>query len=157
MTDKERKIFKWIYSIGCSSFTDKIISYLVNDCHMEEIRDYYCNDIVYYAIDNFGGNDIKIAFSELWAVSKNINLWTLLIGFGICDDNLAPLKKIVYKYFNTLEKLRKVNYRQLVELGIDKLDAIYFIDNLQYNFNEIDAVLNTNRVTIKPVNEDDNG
>lgn len=138
----------WINTVAPFSFTEQMVEYLISECHITEIKELYCNDVVCSILDDCRF-DLRPAFAEFWALSKNITLWDFLIGFGICSGIELDLKSIIDSKFNTLEKLSKVNYRQLINFGVEENIAKNFIENLDFSMNEMKAVLDTKRVIIK--------
>lgn len=152
MSNKE-KIFKWLESVGSEEFDELMIDYLIDKCGMEEIVNYYCNDMVSYAIENYSCKDkIQMAFAELWALSRNISIKNFLFAF-LTNTELRVINNIVDAGFDTLEKLRKVNYEELLNIpSIKESEAKNFIEEFNYYSNEMNAVLNTNRINIKRKN-----
>lgn len=155
ITHREHRIYKWIDTVGALGFGDSILNYLIFDCHMESIRDFYCNDNISYAIDNTNQKkNIQKAFADLWARSRNLNLWDFVAGFDLNGLGSRVIKVIVDAGYNTLEKLRKVNYEDLIKIqGIGEFRAKLFVEQMAYLTDEMDAVLATNRVSIKQPEE----
>jgi len=151
ITHREHRIHKWIDTIGAIGFGDSMLDYLIFDCHMESIKDFYCNDNIAYAIEHTNQKkNIQKAFADLWARSKNINLWDFVAGFDLDGIGSKVVKTIVDKGYDTIDSLRKVNYDELVCVqGIGEFRANTFIEKMLYISDEMDAVLSTNRVTIK--------
>ncbi len=148
VTHREHKIYKWIDTIGALGFGESMLNYLIFDCHMESIRDFYCNDNVNYAIEHTNSKkNVQKAFADLWARSRNISLWDFVAGFDLDGLGSRVIKTIVDAGYNTLEKLRKVNYEELVNIqGIGEHRAKLFVEQMAYLSDEMDAVLATNRV-----------
>lgn len=148
MTDKE-KIFKWVNSVGTKLFDSEMVEYLVHKCNMVDIVNYYCNDIVSYAIENYTDkNKIKEAFVDLWSRSRNIDFDKFLSGFLSIDSRV--INSIIDCGFDTLEKISKVNYRDIPEIySIKESEVKKFIEEINYYSNEMNAVINTNRINIK--------
>lgn len=148
ITHREHRIYKWIDTIGALGFGDALLKYLIYDCHFESIRDFYCNDNVNYAIEHTSlKKNTQKAFADLWARSRNINLWDFVAGFDLDGFGSRVIKTIVDAGYNTLEKLRKVNYEELIKIqGIGECRAKAFIMQMALVSDEMDAVLGTNRV-----------
>lgn len=151
ITHREHRIYKWIDTVGTLGFGESMLRYLIFDCHMESIRDFYCNDNIAYAIEHTNQKkNIQKAFADLWARSRNLNLWDFVAGFDLDGIGSRVIKLIVDKGYDTLEKLRKVNYDELVNIqGIGEFRATTFVEKMAYLADEMDAVLATNRVSIK--------
>lgn len=159
VTHREHRIYKWVDTVGALGFGDSLLNYLIYDCHIEHINELYCNDNITYAIEHTSlKKNVQKAFADLWARSKNINLWDFVAGFDINGIGSRVVKTIVDAGYDTLEKLRQVNYEQLMNIqGIGECRAKVFINQMALVKDEMDAVLSTNRVTIKQISEKKDG
>lgn len=151
LTHREHRIYKWVDTVGALGFGGSLLNYLIHDCHFESVSDLYCNDNVAYAIEHTNlKKNVQKAFADLWARSKNLNLWDFVAGFDLDGIGSKVVKLMVDAGYDTLEKLRQVNYRQLTDIqGIGEFRAKLFIEKMAYLTAEMDAALSTNRVTIK--------
>ena len=155
ITHSEHRIRKWVDTVGALGFGDSLLIYLIHECHFESIMDLYCNDNVNYAIEHTNlKKNVQKAFADLWARSRNLNLWDFVAGFDLDGIGSRVIKTIVDAGYDTLEKLCQVNYEELVNIqGIGEFRAKVFVEKTAYLSDEMKAVLATNRVTIKPVKE----
>lgn len=158
ITHSEHRIHKWVDTVGALGFGDSMLMYLIHECHFESIRDLYCNDNVAYAIEHTSlKKSTQKAFADLWARSKNLNLWDFVAGFDLDGIGSRVIKTIVDAGYDTLEKLSKVNYEDLVNIqGIGEFRAKAFVEKMAYLYDEMESALSTNRVTInqsEPVKE----
>lgn len=159
VTHREHRIYKWVDTVGALGFGESLLNYLIYDCHIEHINELYCNDNITYAIEHTSlKKNVQKAFADLWARSKNINLWDFVAGFDINGLGSRVVKTIVDAGYDTLEKLRQVNYEQLMNIqGIGECRAKVFINQMALVKDEMDAALSTNRVTIKQISEKKDG
>lgn len=148
---KEHRISKWINTVGALGFGSAMLNYLIYECHMDSIRDFYCNDNVTYALEHTNQKkNIQKAFADLWARSKNLELWNFVAGFDLDGIGSRIIKLITEAGYDTLEKLCKVNYEDLVNIpGIGEFRAKAFIEKMAYLSDEMLSTLETNRVSIK--------
>ena len=151
VTHREHRIYKWVDTVGALGFGESLLDYLIHDCHFEYINELYCNDNISFAIEHTSlKKNTEKAFADLWARSRNLNLWDFVAGFDINGIGSRVVKTIVDAGYDTLDKLRQVNYEQLMNIqGIGGYRAKVFIEQMALVKDEMDAVLNTNRVTIK--------
>lgn len=152
-TRAEHRIYKWIDTVGAIGFGDSLIQFLVYDCGITSIADLYCNRIISSAIEKTNQKkNLQKAVADLWARSREMNLWDFVSGFDIEAIGSKVVKLIVDAGFNTLESLRQVNYEDLIHInGFGESRINTFIDGMKLIEDEMDAVLNTNRVTIKEI------
>lgn len=150
VTNSEHRIRKWIDTIGALGFGDVMITFLVYNMHFEHVAELYCNENVAAAISKYSSpKNVQKAFADLWARSRNIPLYDFVAGFDLEGLGSRIIKLISDSGFDTLETLRKVNYSDLVNIeGFGELRANLFLEQIVMLSEEMDAVLNTGRVTI---------
>lgn len=155
LTHSEHRMRKWLDTVGALGFGDSLLMYLIHECHFESIADLYCNDNVSYAIEHTNlKKNVQKAFADLWARSRNLNLWDFVAGFDLDGIGSRVIKTIVDAGYNTLEKLCQVKYEELLNIqGIGEFRAEAFVKKMAYLSDEMKFVLSTNRVSIKPVKE----
>lgn len=145
------KIKTWTDTIigPCGFFFEDVIESLINEYHFENITDLYCinsaNDIIRDYESKGSAENVQLFFAILWGRSKNIRLEEFLIGLGF---NKFIVDKIKDSKYNALEKIRKVNYKELMNIGVKKEDAEEFVQQMIFLSDEIDSLLSNNLIGI---------
>lgn len=144
-----KKVRNWIDSV-LPEYDKTIVSELMANYHITDISELYCVNSVNKIISDFEADKaraekVKLFFSLLWSSSRLMTLSDFLGGFGV---NKKVVIKLMGSGCDTLEKIRQVNYGQLLKMGVEQGDAEAFIDDMVYLSDEMDAVLNTNMVRI---------
>ena len=152
-TTPKAKIRRWSYFLMGDAYLEEFLSYLFGDCKIKisEIKDLYCNDTVSLIIESApdGLRDvIKLFFSMLWAMSKCCTLEKLLSGLGF---DLDLIRLLIKSGYDKLSKIKKVNYEQLIELGVSENEAKEFIEDMIYLSDEMEELFKTNRVSLNPL------
>jgi len=126
-----------------------LMNFLVYDCGITEISDLYCNDVVSKVISKTTKKKAtQTAFANLFASSK-LKLEDFVSGFDIPNIGSKVVKLVIDSGFDTLEKLRKVKYNELVSIdGIGPERANFFIENMNLLSDMMDSVIETKRVVI---------
>ncbi len=150
----EHRIMKWMDTVEVLGFGPAIIEYLFREKQMIFIKDYYCQKNFMKAIAGTNKKKtIQKAFADLWARST-ISLEDFVAGFDIPTIGSKVVKLLIDAGYNSLDKLRKVNYNDLLAInGIGEERAKIFIEYMQELTDEMDDVLKTNKVKIKEVEE----
>lgn len=146
----EHRIHKWIETTGALGFGPSTIDYLFYEMGYTHIHEYYCSDNISKAIYNTNKKKaLQKAFAELLARSAKIKLEDFVSGFDIPTIGSKVVKLLVDSGYNTLDKLRKVKYDELIKIdGIGPERAKIFVEEMIRNYEAMDAVLETNRVSI---------
>ena len=74
----------------------------------------------------------------MWECSKKIRITDFLIGLGLNKQ----IVDIICSKYSSLEEIRKVNYEELLSLGVEKNEAKEFIERMIYLSDEMDFLLN---------------
>ena len=134
------EVYNWL-----KEFSDNMI----DEYHIDSIIDFYCIYAVRSIIAKYEKKDdinsAQIFFSYLWSRSKNLKLEEFLIGLGF-DKNLV--NQIIFSEYNTLEKIRKVNYKELMDIGVKENEAKEFTEQMIYLSDEIDSLLHSGLIRI---------
>jgi DNA ligase (NAD+) len=145
----EHRLSKWLEMTGAMGFGPAIIDYLYYTVGINHIHQLYCENELKLALSATNKKKvIQKAFAELWARNK-IKLEDFVSGFDIPTIGSKVVKLMVDAGYDTLEKLRKVNYNSLIEIdGIGPERAKIFIEYMVELQDTMDAVLNTNRIVL---------
>lgn len=140
------KVEIWINTIMNSHCSDDFAESLLNDYHIEDVSTLYCVNAVNDIIGSYNKTkDVQLFFATLWEYSKNIHVDEFLIGLGF-DKSLVD--KIISSGYDTLEKIRKVNYEGLISIGVKEKDAGEFIEQMIYLSDEIELLLNNKLIKV---------
>jgi len=150
---KSHRIEKWIDKLNIKGFGPATIS-LLKEAKVQNIADLYADDL----LDNILKNTnlkaaIKKSFSNLYAI-KEVELEKFVGAFDIDNVGEKVVKLMVDAGFDSLEKLREAKEEKLVKIegiGIDRANSL--INGLKELKDEMDDVLNTNKIFIKEKTE----
>lgn len=136
-------IKKWIETLVSKFYySEAVIDFLTNECHIERPSELYCvnniNKIIGDCKNEKAAYNLKIFFAALWEYSKKIRITDFLIGLGLNKQ----IVDIICSKYSSLEEIRKVNYEELLSLGIEKNEAEEFIERMIYLSDEMDFLLN---------------
>lgn len=136
-------IKKWIETLVSKFYySEAVIDFLTNECHIERPSELYCvnniNKIIGDCKKEKAAYNLKIFFAALWECSKKIRITDFLIGLGLNKQ----IVDIICSKYTTLEEIRKVNYEELLSLGVEKNEAEEFIERMIYLSDEMDFLLN---------------
>lgn len=145
----EHRLSKWLEMTGAMGFGPAVTDYLYYTVGINHIHELYCEDKFKLAVSATNKKKaIQKAFAELWARNK-IKLEDFVSGFDIPTIGSKVVKLMVDAGFDTIEKLRKVNYNSLIEIdGIGPERARIFTESMVELGDAMDAVLNTNRIVL---------
>ena len=144
-------IRKWIETLMLPDLSyccdDKLIDDLMNKYHISDISSLYCintiNDII--STSEKDADRLKAFFAFLWSKSVILNVRIFLSALGF---EKSILDKLISSEYDTLEKIRKVNYEELVDIGVKKCEAKDFVEQMVYLSDEIDFLLGNNMIRI---------
>lgn len=148
------RVKTWVNSVleRCNYVYDcklkKFAENLIDEFHIENISDLYCINVANNIIRKYEEkSDIKKAelfFATLWSASKCLWPKHFLIGLGFDKD---LVNKIFNAGYDTIEKMVKVNYEDLVNIGVEEKEAKNFVEQMIYMSDEINFLLD-NRMII---------
>ena len=146
----EHRVHKWIEMTGALGFGPSTLDYLFYEMGYTHIHEYYCSNNIAEAISKTNKKKaLQKAFAELLARSTKIKLEDFVSGFDMPTIGSKVVKLLVDAGYNTLDKLRKVKYDELIKIdGIGPERAKIFVEEMIRNYDAMDAVLETNRVSI---------
>ena len=136
----------WINTIMNSHCSDNFVESLLNNYHIEDVSTLYCVNAVNDIIGSHNKTkDAQLFFATLWECSKNIHIDEFLIGLGF-DKSLVD--KIINSGYDTLEKIRKVNYEGLISIGVKEKDAGKFLEQMICLSDEMELLLNNKLIKV---------
>lgn len=145
----EHRIYKWIDTTGALGFGPSLLNYLIYEAGMTQIHQYYCEKEFVKALEGYNRKKaMQKSFAELWARNK-MSLEDFVSGFDIPTIGSKIVKLIVDEGFDTLEKLREIEFDTLIKIeGIGDIRAKIFKSSMEELSDLMDALLDTNRVKI---------
>lgn len=150
---KSHRVEKWIDKLNVKGFGPATMD-LLKEAEVQDIADLYADDL----LDNILKNTnlklaVRKAFGNLYVI-KEIELEKFVGAFDIDNVGEKIVKLMVEAGFDTLQKLREATEEELIKIeGIGKDRATSLINGLKELNNEMDAVLDTNKVSIKKKEE----
>lgn len=130
-------IRKWVNSVMKDDifYNKDILDYLIDECHITEIADLYCINVMNEAIekamsDEHFYTDVQLFFAFLMARTRTLRAISLLEGLGF-DKTVS--EKTIASGYDSINKIKKVNYEQLLNIGIEENKAKEFIETMIYS------------------------
>ena len=130
-------IRKWVDSVMKDDvfYNKDILDYLIDECHITEIADLYCinvmNEVIEKAMsDEHFYADVQLFFAFLMARTRTLRAISLLEGLGF-DKTVS--EKTIASGYDSINKIKKVNYEQLLNIGIEENKAKEFIETMVYS------------------------
>lgn len=131
-------IRKWVDSVMKDDvfYNKDILDYLINECHITEIADLYCINVMNEAIEKAMSDglhlyaDVQLFFAFLMARTRTLAVALLLEGLGF-DKTVS--EKTIASGYDSINKIKKVNYEQLLNIGIEENKAKEFIETMVYS------------------------
>lgn len=145
----EHRIYKWLETTGALGFGPGLVGYLVYEAGMTQIHQYYCEKEFVKALEGYNRKKaMQKSFAELWA-RRDMKLEDFVSGFDIDTIGSKIVKLIIDAGYDTLDALRKVKYDDLIKIdGIGEVRAKIFEDSMVSLADLMDAILDTNRISI---------
>ena len=142
-------IKKWIETlISKFYYSEAVIDFFINECHIEYPSELYCinniNKIIGDCEKEKAAYNLKMFFAALWESSKKIQIIDFFVALGFKKEII----EVLHLKYGTLEEIRKVNYEELLSLGVKKDEAEEFIKRMIYLSDEIDLLLNNGLIKI---------
>jgi len=148
-----QRLVRWIHVLGVKHFSEKLmLEPLFKSGKVRKIVDLYhlkISDLTKF--EGVQETSAKKALDNLYAV-KEITLAKFIGGFNI--ENIAELlvKKVVDTGYDTLEKIKNANIKQLALIdGYAEITAENLLIGINKLYPEMLEVLNTNKISIKNV------
>ena len=120
-------------------FGEKIKFYQELDSHTINLKNYGCNDLALYPINNWNSFANPYANQQsLWGPEIIIN-----------KENIAEVKTLLPQYMNIIKNLDKDDYKKIsLDFYMDSLDKIGTA-KITYNVIALESLFNVNRIDIK--------